>query len=56
MARLAVQAGMVQKQVTAQGWLMSTPEGNAPDPTLTNTVRLNNCSRTKIVDVEGRLK
>src|SRR5208337_2544951 len=28
-------AGMVQKQVTAQGWLMSTPEGDAPDPTLT---------------------
>ena len=27
--------GMVQKQVTAQGWLMSTPEGDAPDPTLT---------------------
>ena len=26
---------MVQKQVTAQGWLMSTPEGDAPDPTLT---------------------
>ena len=25
---------MVQKQVTAQGWLMSTPEGDAPDPTL----------------------
>ncbi len=22
--------GMVQKQVTAQGWLMSTPEGDAP--------------------------
>jgi hypothetical protein len=28
-------SGMVQKQVTAQGWLMSTPEGDAPDPTLT---------------------
>ena len=27
--------GMVQKQVTAQGWLMSTPEGDVPDPTLT---------------------
>ena len=27
--------GMVQKQVTPQGWLMSTPEGDAPDPTLT---------------------
>ena len=22
--------GMVQKQVTAQGWLMSTPEGRRP--------------------------
>ena len=30
-----VNLGMVQKQVTAQGWLMSTPEGDAPDPTLT---------------------
>jgi len=29
--------GMVQKQVTAQGWLMSTPEGDAPDPTLTRS-------------------
>ena len=31
----ACRKGMVQKQVTAQGWLMSTPEGDAPDPTLT---------------------
>src|SRR5208283_5752537 len=30
-----IEFGMVQKQVTAQGWLMSTPEGDAPDPTLT---------------------
>jgi hypothetical protein len=32
---LGLLLGMVQKQVTAQGWLMSTPEGDAPDPTLT---------------------
>ena len=30
--------GMVQKQVTAQGWLMSMPEGDAPDPTLMRLV------------------
>jgi len=30
-----LKTGMVQKQVTTQGWLMSTPEGDAPDPTLT---------------------
>jgi hypothetical protein len=28
--RAAVFEGMVQKQVTAQGWLMSTPEGRRP--------------------------
>ena len=35
MLRFVEKTGMVQKQVTPQGWLMSTPEGDAPDPTLT---------------------